>query len=115
MTDYDADNKWNIGEDGFYRITVDVFRETIRGEYLGKELPEGIAPSLEDAARVNVTGKQVRMQHCEPSVVQLISVAGQLCATALGTDVSLTAPGPGVYLVRVDGAGTHFTRKVVVE
>ncbi len=115
MTDYDADNKWNIGEDGFYRITVDVFRETIRGEYLGKELPEGIAPSLEDAARVNVTGKQVRVQHCEPSVVQLISVAGQLCATALGTDVSLTAPGPGVYLVRVDGAGTHFTRKVVVE
>lgn len=35
------DRKWHVNEDGRYRITVDVRRETIRAEYLGP-LPEAI-------------------------------------------------------------------------
>lgn len=36
------DNKWTISKDGYYRITVDAFRETISAEYLGTEEPSGI-------------------------------------------------------------------------
>jgi len=36
------DYKWSIKNDGFYRIKINVFEETIEGEYLGTELPDGI-------------------------------------------------------------------------
>ena len=38
------DYKWRIISDGYYRIMVNVFQETIEGEYLGTELPDGIRP-----------------------------------------------------------------------
>ena len=40
----DGDHKWTIGDDGWYRITVDVFRETIDATYLGKDFdPSSVA------------------------------------------------------------------------
>lgn len=36
------DYKWNIGQDGWYKITIDAFRERIRADYLGKDKPTGI-------------------------------------------------------------------------
>ncbi len=36
------DNKWAINKDGYYRIRINVFEETIEGEYLGAEEPDGI-------------------------------------------------------------------------
>lgn len=36
------DYKWAISRDGYYHITVNVFKETIKAEYLGAELPDGI-------------------------------------------------------------------------
>lgn len=36
------DYKWIISKDGYYRIKVNVFEETIEGEYLGTEEPDGI-------------------------------------------------------------------------
>ena len=45
----DGDDKWVIGDDGWYRITVDVFRETILATYLGKDYdPSSIAPNSVD-------------------------------------------------------------------
>lgn len=35
LTGGSADNKWNITKEGCYHIRVDVFRETVRAEYLG--------------------------------------------------------------------------------
>lgn len=44
------DTKWTIAKDGYYRIVVDVFRETIKAEYLGTEIPAGIAKTeVEDS------------------------------------------------------------------
>ena len=37
------DYKWAISKDGYYRIKINVFEETIEAEYLGTELPDGIA------------------------------------------------------------------------
>ena len=36
------DYKWAINKDGYYHIKINVFEETIEGEYLGAELPDGI-------------------------------------------------------------------------
>ena len=36
------DNKWTIDRDGYYRITMNCFLETIDAEYLGETLPTGI-------------------------------------------------------------------------
>ncbi len=115
MYNYGEDYKWNIGDDGYYRITVDLFHETIRGEYLGTEPPTGYSQMLEESTRVSVTGRTVRVWGYEPATVQLFSAAGQLCATRSGSDVSLQAPTRGVYVVSVSSPHTSFSRKVVVE
>ena len=42
------DYKWAISKDGYYHIKINVFKETIEGEYLGTELPDGIDPLNEE-------------------------------------------------------------------
>jgi len=42
------DYKWTISKDGYYHIKINVFKETIEGEYLGTELPDGIDPLNEE-------------------------------------------------------------------
>ena len=42
------DYKWVISKDGYYHITINVFEETIKGEYLGTELPDGIGSLSEE-------------------------------------------------------------------
>ena len=115
MYNFGSDNKWSIGSDGYYRITVDVFRETIKGEYFGTEPPTDYSEMLSAAASVRVVGKAVRVQNCEPATVKLVSASGQLCASASGTDVLLSAPSKGIYVVQVSGAHSQFSRKVVVK
>ncbi|MBO4589461.1 MAG: DUF5110 domain-containing protein [Bacteroidaceae bacterium] len=46
------DNKWAVSKDGWYTLTVDVFRETIKADFLGAdyEIPESISRSESDAA-----------------------------------------------------------------
>ena len=40
------DNKWSIAKNGWYTLTVDVFRETIHADYLGEDytLPDALLP-----------------------------------------------------------------------
>ena len=43
----DGDDKWAISDDGWYCITVDVFRETIAATYLGKDYdPDSVTSPL---------------------------------------------------------------------
>ena len=46
------DNKWAVSKDGWYTLTVDVFRETIKADFLGAdyEMPASVSPSEADAA-----------------------------------------------------------------
>ena len=39
LTGVSIDNKWSVRQEGYYHIRVDVFRETVRAEYLGANLP----------------------------------------------------------------------------
>lgn len=58
------DYKWAINKDGYYHIKINVFEETIEGEYLGAELPDGIVSPLgetgEGAAYIyNLAGQRL--------------------------------------------------------
>ncbi|MCF0199016.1 MAG: DUF5110 domain-containing protein [Bacteroidaceae bacterium] len=44
------DFKWQMGDDGYYRIHINPFRETIQAEYLGTTLPDGL-PAIGDKQR----------------------------------------------------------------
>ena len=47
LTGGTIDHKWSITKEGYYHIRVDVFRETVRAEYLGASMPgEGGATSI---------------------------------------------------------------------
>jgi len=47
------DYKWTISRDGYYRIRINVFEETIEGEYLGTEMPDGIGSLSEELREEN--------------------------------------------------------------
>lgn len=52
ITNGSNDYKWTIDKDGYYKITVDAFRETIKAEYLGTSIPTAIT-NVKDNASVN--------------------------------------------------------------
>ena len=59
LTGGNADNKWSITKEGFYHIRVDVFRETVKAEYLGANLP-GDATAIEATdAEPNSTSNRI--------------------------------------------------------
>ena len=80
----DGDDKWAISDDGWYRITVDVFRETISATWLGKDYdPSSVTSETADR-----------------------SLFGEGCFfTLLGTPVK-TPSSQGVYV--------HQGRKILV-
>lgn len=66
------DYKWVINKDGYYRIKVNVFKETIEGEYLGtEENPDGIETieneklilGNDDAIIYNLAGQRLSKPH----------------------------------------------------
>lgn len=84
------DYKWTITEDGYYRICINCFLETISGEYLGKTLPVGVEETLQD----NVPAEIFNLQGMRVG-------RGQLSEMHLPT---------GVYVVRQGGR----TRKLFI-
>jgi len=56
-SEVDADNKWSVSKDGWYTLTVDVFRETIHADFLGTRytIPSSIADSAEPSEESSET------------------------------------------------------------
>ena len=108
------DYKWRIINDGYYRIRINVFEETIEGEYLGTELPDGIKAMPEAQAGLDVSGRDIRLHAASPMSVRLFSTDGTLRASASGTDVVLTAPSAGIYIVVCTDGRQATTWKVEV-
>ena len=50
------DYKWAINKDGYYRIKINVFEETIEGEYLGAEEPDGLCEMKNEELRMKNDG-----------------------------------------------------------
>ena len=43
-----GDNKWNVRQEGYYHIRVDVFRETVQAEYLGAAPSAGSPTAIDE-------------------------------------------------------------------
>lgn len=109
-----SDYKWSIAQDGYYRITVNVFEETISGEYLGTDA-DGVG-SLEPEADVSldVRGRTVRVGSSQVMSVFLFNADGQQAAAANGSEVTLQAPQAGVYILHATNGKENFTRKISI-
>ena len=108
------DYKWRIVNDGYYRITINVFEETIRGEYLGAEPADGIRPTPEAEADISVKGREITLRGKQTLTASLLSPDGSLRAASSGTVVTLTAPAAGIYILRATDGRHGLSRKVVV-
>ncbi len=110
-----SDYKWSITQDGFYRITVNVFEETIRGEYFGYDT-DGVG-GLEPEAKVTLTVRDRTIQVSSSQVMSvfLISPDGHQDASDNGNQVTLVAPHPGVYILHATNGKENFTRKITIQ
>ena len=109
------DYKWVIRNDGYYRIKINVFEETIEGEYLGTELPDGIRVMPEAEADIKVSGREIAFQAETPMTLRLYSIDGTQQIATSGTDVILTAPAPGIYILTATDGKQGTTWKIIVK
>lgn len=109
------DYKWRIISDGYYRITINVFEETIKGEYLGTETPTGIELQPEVEADISISGRHITVRSAAPLSVCLLTPDGSGRLAATGTDVTLTAPSAGIYILFATDGKQCIARKVAVE
>ena len=109
------DYKWRIGNDGFYRIKVNVFEETIEGEFLGVELPDGMRATPEVEADIRVSGREIAFKAATPMTLRLYSIDGTQHVSTSGTDVTLTAPSAGVFILTATDGKQGATWKIAVK
>jgi alpha-glucosidase (family GH31 glycosyl hydrolase) len=110
-----SDYKWSIVQDGYYRITVNVFKETISGEYLGND-PVGVG-SLEPEAKVqlSVRNRTIQVSSSQVMSVFLLGVDGQQAVSDSGNQVTLEAPHAGVYILHATNGKENYTRKITIQ
>ena len=110
-----SDYKWSIAKDGYYRITVNVFEETISGEYLGDD-PNGVG-TLEPEAQValSVRDRTIQVGSSQVMAVFLFGADGQQVVSDSGNQVTLVAPHAGVYVLHATNGKENFTRKITIQ
>ena len=110
-----SDYKWSIVKDGFYRITINVFEETISGEYLGND-PDGVG-TIEPEAKValSVRDRTIHVGSSKVMAVFLFNADGQQIVSDSGNQVSLVAPHAGVYILHATNGKENFTRKITIQ
>ena len=108
------DYKWRIISDGYYHIKINVFKETIEGEYLGKELPDGIRTTDEADADISVNGREITFHAETPMTIRLFSLDGTQHVASSGTDVTLSAPSAGIYILTATDGRQGVTWKIIV-
>ena len=112
-----ADNKWSIENDGYYLIVTNVFTETIHGEYAQDEetFLSGASSRNDEADGITVNGREVRVSSDVMLTASLIAADGMRVDMQNGTQITLSAPAQGVYIVLLEGeGGRRITRKVAI-
>ena len=109
------DYKWKIINDGYYHIKINVFEETIKAEYLGTELPDGIRVTPEAKADIYVNGREITLSSENVMTVRLFSLDGNLQSSSVGTEVVLTAPTSGIYVLSATDGKHGVTKKILVK
>ena len=114
----ETDDKWSIDRDGIYRITVNVFHETINAEYLGTRATEnttGIGESTTAQPTMQAIGNILRVKGEEKLRVSLYTADSLLVAKKTGKEVELILPDSGLYIVQATGKHCSINRKILVE
>jgi alpha-glucosidase (family GH31 glycosyl hydrolase) len=107
------DNKWQIGNDGFYKITINLLTEAFKAEYLGTET--GIKPiDLENNVQITSAYHTIMVRSSEKVQVKIYNEAGQLLATDGSTNVAINMDCSGFYLVKVNGSSIHTSKKIML-
>lgn len=104
------DYKWNLGKDGYYTITINVFLETINAIYHGTEAPAGVETASSAQPRISASDRQVRVVWDQLTTATVYTTDGRQVAQESGTNITIPVTHPGVYVVR---AG-DVTRQILV-
>lgn len=112
-----SDYKWAISKDGFYRITIDIFRETISGEYLGDNVDIDGVGSIQPEAKVqlSVRDHSIHLSSSQVMAVFLFGAEGQYLTSESGSQVTLQAPHAGTYILHATNGKENFTRKITIQ
>ena len=95
-----GDNKWQIPSDGYYRLTVDVFRETFHAEFLGTATADETA--ITQRLISQTTKRPIPQTTKRPTpTYRLFTTQGTLVAEGQDTEPDLTGCKPGVYLLTI--------------
>ena len=109
------DRKWSVTKEGYYHIRVDVFRETVKAEYLGASLStQRDVTGLQNFSAqpiLSIREREVLLQSNQPVQLTISSLAGVLVTSAKGTDLRTILPSPGIYLIRIQAPGVSISKK----
>lgn len=113
ITNGAADNKWSVVNDGYYHIVIDVFRETIKAEYLGvqasKESETGVGKMKENVITLRHNGNLLEISSEDAIAVDVTNVQGHSIYHSVQGHHRLTLPERGLYVVK---AG-NVSRKIL--
>ena len=93
------DRKWSVTKEGYYHIRVDVFRETVKAEYLGASMPgQSDATGVQEPIAqpvLSIRNREVLLQSNQPVQLTISSLDGVVVTSAKGTDLRTFLPSSG--------------------
>lgn len=110
-----SDYKWAIAQDGFYRITINIFEETIKGEYFGYDTDRVGSIEPEAKVQLSVRDRSIQVNSSQVMAVFLFSADGHQVTSDSGNQVTLSAPHAGVYILHATNGKENFTRKITIQ
>lgn len=111
------DYKWEIGNDGFYFIRTNVFEETIHAEYYKTKEDWLDIEDLDDEhtlAHIEVAGRTISVSSAEMITAQLLATDGICYAMHTGTQINMTAPKAGTYIIVATGKDKKMVKKIII-
>jgi alpha-glucosidase (family GH31 glycosyl hydrolase) len=110
----DNDYKWQIVDDGFYRVTLNLLTETFHAEYLGTEA--GIVPAKPTAdVQISSAYRTIIVRSAKNIRVEIYDETGRFLASAAGNDIAVNMDKPGIYFVKATAPGINIARKIALK
>ncbi len=109
------DNKWVINKDGYYRITCNIFLETIKAEYLGTDPPTDDVAEVKTDISIKVAGRQIQVISGKILTARLFTLSGKQVDANVGQILNLTASNAGIYILHTSDGDRDISRKIIVK
>lgn len=112
------DTKWAIPQNGMYKITVNVFKETINCELIDEQHAKGSTTGVDKVAGSNIlltsAGSTIHIKANEELMATVYSIDSQAVCSNAGSDISMNVKQKGVYIVKAQGKTASLTKKVIL-